>query len=102
MHETEDKIQPLTKGQASDLCQLHQHLNEQNIVHNGKSYFVDKVVVAPYDDINKWIFLHHYRETKHAVHALSFYHVPFYDVILIVQQQKDSTLNYIDLKAYLK
>ena len=60
------------------------------------------MAVAPYDEINKWIFLQYYREGFSAAAALAQYPGYFYDVVVIGRSAEDLDCVLWDIAAYIK
>lgn len=94
---------PLTKGDAANIAMEYSWLEGQVYYEADEPVGTVKcVAVAPHDAINKWIFLHYYADCKDPLKALSFYKVPFFDVILVVESGFDSGLTYRNLGDYLR
>lgn len=71
--------------EARRLCDRYQYLTGRELGRPwGK---VHKVVVSPWDEINKHIFFQQYKRTFCEVAALSFYQVPFFDVSIILKEE---------------
>ncbi|MBS1584628.1 MAG: hypothetical protein JSS82_03705 [Bacteroidetes bacterium] len=75
---------PLTREQAERICKDHQYLagrefkNEHSVAAT-----IEAVTVAPYDDINKYIFLLAYCESNDLKAALDSYVGHVFDVLIV-------------------
>jgi hypothetical protein len=61
---------------------------------------IAKIVIAPFDELNKWIFLQNLNETNCVDRALSLYQSPYYDVILLARFVDKEGYYYKDLRSY--
>ena len=61
---------------------------------------VIQVLEAPWDELNKWIFIQHLNETNDWDDAISFYSPPYYDVILLAAFKDKDGYFYKDLRSY--
>ena len=96
------KHEPLTLQEAKALCNDFQHLCGKPYSQSSSWSPVISVVVAPYEDINKWIFSRYYAESRNAINALSFYKEPKYDVLVFsASVSNEKWLTYNDLRSYL-
>lgn len=74
-----------TKDEANDICEHYTYLIGTSYIEELKTKgIIECVTIAPYDDLNKWIFFQSYLENRDPVKAIKYYQVPFFDVILIV------------------
>ena len=91
----------LNLSEAKALCNLYQ--NMVGLLFSEKSSewgAVECVAVAPYDEINKHIFLEYYRQEGNAVRALRFYTVPYYDVVLIPRSTLDDKVTCCNVNEH--
>lgn len=97
-------MKPLTLKQSKAICEDFQFLKGQlfnNIPTDEK--VVDCIAIAPFDEINKWIFINYYAEYQDVEKALEYYCGPFYDVLVISKLQGDFGMHdYCDLRTYLQ
>lgn len=94
----------LTLDEARTVCSDYQYLVGHALTTEPTDFsIIECVAVAPHDEVNKWIFAHHYFEGEQPGDALNFYACPFYDVILLARYKSDcSKVLYMDLHSYLK
>jgi hypothetical protein len=88
----------LTLNEAKYLCDAYRYMQGMKL-WDDKEVFVERVAISPADDINKWIFLHHYGSGLDAEQALDFYKVPYFDVVLITRCA-EGVLSYVGLRTY--
>jgi len=89
----------LTRRRAQELCQSLKHL--AGTIHttaDEKTGIIECATIAPFDDVNKFIFLEYYRECRNVSTALEFYRIPYFDVVLIVRSPIDGTISLAWLK----
>lgn len=89
----------LSLFKAKELCTAYQQLAGKQVWRHGIPYTIECITIGPFDDINKWIFLRQYKEYRCPEQALAFYHVPYYDVLLILRN--DAFYDCMTLKDYL-
>jgi hypothetical protein len=87
----------MTLNEARLLCKEYEFMQGRSL--DNKDVVVECVTISPADDINKWIFLHHYGTTHDTDKALDFYKVPFFDVIFITRCG-EGHLSYITLNSF--
>jgi hypothetical protein len=94
---------PLTLLQAERLSQDFQHLKGQVFSNDyALAATIEAVAVAPYDDINKYIFVLAYREHSKPEEALKLYKGPLFDVLVLGKLVSDRVqVVYRDLASYL-
>jgi hypothetical protein len=91
-----------TLSDARNACNRYMHLNGREYIRDGRTIgTIITVTVAPYDEVNKWIFLSLYRQHRNIAIALEQYTPPFYDVVLLIELA-DSQIVMKELSAYLK
>jgi hypothetical protein len=96
------KHEALTLQEAKALCNDFQHIIGRPYTESTSWSPVISVVVAPYEDINKWIFSRYYAEGRNAMNALSFYKEHTYDVLVFsASASNPKWLTYTDLRSYL-
>lgn len=87
---------------AQEVCKTYRHLAGNEYYENNQlKGTVATVAVAPFDDINKWMFLQNFIETGCPLAAIKDYFVPFFDVVLMVKPIQESSLFLIDIRSYL-
>lgn len=96
------KTQQLSLVEARLLCRQYQHLSGRILLNEPTDlYKIECVAVAPYDDINKWIFAHNYVNGDNLENAMAFYKGPYYDVLLLARNAgDDSVIVYKSLHNY--
>jgi hypothetical protein len=93
--------EPFTLYEAEVVSQAFQYLAGSRI-ETDKEVPIEEIIISPFDDINKWMFLYLYRDYKDARKALSHYNSPFYDVIVTAQPIPNSnSFRYKDIRTYL-
>jgi hypothetical protein len=96
------KHEPLTLQEAKAFCADFQNLVGRQYSQSSSWTPVISVVVAPYEDINKWIFSRYYAEGRQAANALSFYKEHNYEVLVFsASVTNPKWLTYTDLRSYL-
>jgi hypothetical protein len=93
---------PLTIDQATSICSDFQYLIGRKFSNKDIFATIACVVVVPYDEVNKYIFLLEYRNCQDAVQALDMYDGASYDVVILGKIQSDKT-QYVckELDTYL-
>ena len=93
---------PLSFEEANHICSNFQYLVGKRLNSGRTVSKIDSVVVAPFDDVNKYIFMLEFRNRRDAPEALKMYDGNDYDVIVIGVVHGEST-EYIckDLESYL-
>lgn len=92
----------LTRSTANAVFNTFKHLCGLPYYTEGiQRGIIEQVAISPYDDINKWLFLQNYIETRCAVDALRFYEVPFFNIVLIIAPDNNTPLFLKDLESYL-
>ena len=103
MNQLQDNIiaSAYTRMEAQDICDAYQYLEKQPYKENGITLgMVDCVAVAPFDNLNKWLFLHEYVDCKHPQKALAFYMPPYFDVLIILLMA-NGNLSFQDIDTYV-
>lgn len=78
---------------------MHEHLLGSTFRYRGKLVTVQQIVPAPFDEINKFIFFHFLLENDSASFSLSYYRVPFFDVLVVYRDALDgNNPGYLSLK----
>ena len=96
-------FKPLTYRQALAVCKEYQNLIGKSFDPTEHWNEVECVAVAPYDEINKWIFTRYYSDLKSPVKALEYYEGHFYDVVVIARSRVDRNWCVCkDIKTYLE
>lgn len=90
----------MTLKEARALCSRYQHLMGQTVKVDNEPCTIECVAVGPMDDLNRYIFLEHYKSYKDPKQALEFYKVPFYNVLLI-GTTNSGAVRYWDIHAHL-
>lgn len=87
---------------ATALCQNYQYLVGNQIVKGRRNIATVKaVVIAPYDNFNKFRFLEEYKRTKRVENSLQFYDGFLYDILLISEPLQGSDIFVCELQKYL-
>ena len=60
------------------------------------------VVIAPFDELNKWIFLQNLNESDDLAEAMSFYQPSYFDVILLARFPDKEGYYYMDIRSYCR
>jgi hypothetical protein len=92
----------LTKAEALRTVEQYSYLAGQP--YHEYDHLLGTIVcaaVSPHDAINKWLFIHYYADCRDPQKALSFYGVPYFDVILIIETTHARRFTYRNLGAYL-
>jgi len=93
---------PLTIDQAIHICSNFQYLVGRKFSNNDVIANIDCVIVVPYDEISKYIFLLEYRNCGDAVQALDMYDGQSFDVVILGKIQSDKTqFVCMELESYL-
>lgn len=91
----------MSRTEAKEVCGQNLNLVGKPLVMGEEQHgIIECVAIAPADDINKWIFLQRYTESRDAEASLDFYHVPYFDVVVIVRDTHGK-LRYYDLESAL-
>lgn len=93
---------PLSKTQADEIAEDFEDLIDTDFsVNKSLSYFIDNVLVAPFDMENKKLFVSNFHYSKDKNAALDFYNGNDYDVIIIAYNVDDeSSYIYIDIRTF--
>ncbi|RYD59089.1 MAG: hypothetical protein EOP56_02345 [Sphingobacteriales bacterium] len=93
----------LTYEQAIVICSQHQFLLGRELCVSGKGCgIIEMVVVCPFDDINKYIFIKDLTEYGNPSSALDFYLHDLFDVLVVAKDYNGlKTLVTQDLRTYL-
>lgn len=93
----------MNRYKARELSEQYQHLVGSPFMFTNNDWDnIECVTISPYDEINKWVFIHHYKDEGCPKKALEFYKVPFYDVILIARKKVNNAIvHYRNLSGYL-
>jgi uncharacterized protein (DUF1330 family) len=95
------KETPLTLQEANALCIQYKHVVGQPFCGEYLGLGnVEDVVVAPFNKLNKWIFLKYYQKFNDARQALSFYNDNDYDVI-VIGRSKNGQVTCMDINAHM-
>ena len=95
------RYDPLTFDQAADLCIEYQHLKGKALLKDATGeHSIDCIAIAPFDDLNKYIFAQFYKEYGCPLQALTYYQYVEYDVLLIAHRYEQKMI-YKDLRTYL-
>jgi hypothetical protein len=90
----------LTFDQASQIKNDFTFLIGQPYFADSKELFVDDIVIAPYDPVNRQIFLKNYDMLGSDEEALEWYPKSFYTVLLITRYDPDMV--YEEIFNYAK
>jgi hypothetical protein len=95
---------PLSKNQASEIAEDFEDLIDTDFtVNKSLSYFIDNVLISPYNMDDKKLFVSNFHFSKDKDAALSFYSGSEYDVILLAYDVDDeSSYIYIDIRTFVE
>lgn len=93
----------MTFEQATAISRDYQYLMGKELCVSGKGCgIIEDIVVAPCDDINKFIFIRDLTEHGNPVAALSFYTSNAFDVLVVAKDYNGlKTLVTQDISTYL-
>jgi hypothetical protein len=98
-----DIVTSFTKRKAEAICRAYQYLDKQPYTINGVTTgLIECVAVSPFDNVNKWYFVHEYTSCRHPVKALEFYKTIFFDVLLVLNIDGEDELTFEDIREYLR
>jgi hypothetical protein len=93
--------QPFSRRQANLIVRDFEHLVGASIEGQPDFYHpIECIAIAPWDEINKWIFLQFYMDSRDAKEAITHYKNNFFDVILIARFKDKDWVTYRDLRSY--
>ena len=95
--------QALSRSQAENLAQQYQYLvGEQFSTTTEDKHVIDCVAVAPFDDVNRYIFMLQYREGASMKDALGQYEGELFDVVVLTRFVSEKTeVIFRDLRSFL-
>ena len=95
--------EPLARKEAEQLALSNQDLVGQNYSQNAtSSYRIEFITLAPYDDINQYIFIKQYESGATLSQALEDYNGQLFDVIVITHIDSEKAgLAFRSLQEYL-
>jgi hypothetical protein len=91
-----------TLEEAEEIADDFEDLADTEFTFDKKTtWFVDNIMVGPFDDSDRDQFVKNYLSTKDKVYSLSLYAGDFYDVLLVAFDVNDDT-NYIcmDIRSF--
>lgn len=93
----------LSRSEAEKLSEQYQYLvGEQFSTNNDDKYVIDCVTIAPFDDINRYIFMLQYREGFSLADAISQYEGCLFDVVVLTRFVSEKTEIILrDLRSFL-
>lgn len=95
------KHNALSLDEAHHLCQCYGELAKR-VIGNYERDVLEQIVVAPYDKLNKHLFLEIYKETHCPMKSLEFYKGTAYDVLAIFRvKDKETELYFRELQPLL-
>jgi hypothetical protein len=96
--------QPLNRKEAEELCESYRWLVGRRFNTDPEdTTTVECVAVAPYDDINKYIFIAQYKDCQDVAKALNLYEGEVFDVVVIAQVISERIKVLVtDLRTYLE
>lgn len=94
---------PLSKSEAQEIAEDFEDLIDTDFsVNKALSYFIDNVLICPFDMENKKLFVSNFHYSKDKDAALSFYDGDEYDVIIMAYNVDDETSYiYIDIRTFV-
>lgn len=95
--------QPFSLQQATALCARFRSLAGKRFFDgNDKGNIIECVSIAPFDEINKWMFVQFYAECRCPNKALAYYQYPFYDILVLAAKNPNSKqVHFKDIRQYL-
>jgi len=97
------KREPFTLLQAKTIAARYQYLVGQPYDgDNSDSPLISCVVVAPFDELNKWIYINFYADEHDPQKALNYYYYPYYDVLIIAPAPESPGYIYSNIRDYLQ
>src|SRR3954464_11880612 len=69
-------------------------LNKFYVNSRGNLYRVEAVLICPYDNIKKWIFVNHYFKSLRRGQKISFDEQNEFDVVLLISENLGDRLRY--------
>jgi hypothetical protein len=95
-------LMPMTLAEAEHLCDLYSILKGEVLCGCGEQQnLIDSVAVAPFDRLNKWIFVYFFLETDDIKQSIEFYKYSDFDVVLMSRDHANNEITYKDLRSYL-
>ncbi len=96
-------VPPLALDTAKEICAGFQHLIGQRFYPDSDEFItIENVLVSPFGETNKHIFLTQYRTSGNAAEALGLYEGNEYDILVIARIRSDSvSILHKDLGEYL-
>jgi len=92
--------QYFTREQAEMICCHYQSFVGKPYRNDTRTgWDIECIAVAPFDNLNKWLFVYFYEEKDDVESALSFYGSEQYDVILI--SRVNGEITFTDIRSYL-
>lgn len=92
----------MTFAEAEHFCDLYSILKGEVLCGSGdQQYIIDTVAVAPFDRLNKWIFVYFFLETNDLQQSMDFYKYSDLDVVLMSRDMANNEIIYKDLRSYL-
>lgn len=87
--------QSLALQDAQAECDKYQYLIGKSYVNKqGNLIVIDAVLVCPFDNLNKWIWVNYYLKYSDNGKALDFYSDDKYDVIFLVREEMRDHVQY--------
>lgn len=96
------KREPFTLLQAKNIADRYQYLVGQPYGEDGNSPLISCVAVAPFDELNKWIYINFYADERDPQKALKYYYYPYYDVLVIAPSSECPGYSYKNIRDYLQ
>jgi hypothetical protein len=94
---------PVSMSEATEIVKQFEYLKGKSFEPGAEPWFpIEAVAVAPWDDINKRIFIEYYKTKKNPREALRFYQGPYYDVIVICCLKESDWYVFKDIASYCK
>ena len=94
---------PFTFKQAQAVCADHQYLIGSPVNKGWRVVgMIEAVVVTPFDNANKHLFIEEYKENRNGEKSLQFYKGGIYDVLVLSRSViSKSSIDATDLEKYL-
>jgi hypothetical protein len=94
---------PFSQKQAEKVCKEYKKLIGKPLPARADlSEPITHILIGPWDELNKWIFLEEFNKCKNVETAMEFYKLSVYDIILLARYKDRDEYYYKDLRSYCK
>lgn len=93
---------PFSLEEASEICEDFEDLIDTEFkISASPLLLVEDVVIAPFSEADKRIFINSYSDSRNAENALNQYTGSNYDVLLITSSEEPrSTFSFVDIRTF--